>query len=85
MQHHERSDGRGYPRGMKNDRIHIYGRICAIADVFEALTSQRPYRSHNSNGLSSFKAFMTMKDEMKNEFDPVFFRQFVLLFSDHKE
>lgn len=85
MQHHERADGRGYPQGMKQDKIHIYGRICAIADVFEALTSHRPYRSQNSNGLSSFRAFMTMQDEMKNEFDPVFFSQFVLLFSDHKK
>lgn len=44
FQHQERWDGSGYPRGLKNYQIHEYGRIAAVADVFEALTSNRPYR-----------------------------------------
>lgn len=42
LQHHERSDGKGYPDGLKGDDIHLYGKICSIADVFDALTSDRP-------------------------------------------
>jgi putative two-component system response regulator len=43
--HHERVDGTGYPRGLKGDEIPIEGRIAAVADVFDALTSTRPYRA----------------------------------------
>jgi len=42
--HHERCDGRGYPVGMLRTEIHEYARICAIADVYEALGRNRPYR-----------------------------------------
>ncbi|WP_326998719.1 HD-GYP domain-containing protein [Cohnella kolymensis] len=44
LQHHERYDGTGYPRGLKGEEIHEYARIVAIADVYCALTSARPYR-----------------------------------------
>jgi HD-GYP domain-containing protein (c-di-GMP phosphodiesterase class II) len=44
FQHHERYDGRGYPRGLTAEEIHECARIVAIADVFDALTAQRPYR-----------------------------------------
>lgn len=43
-QHHEKYNGRGYPKGLKGDEIHIFGRIVAIADVFDALGSDRPYK-----------------------------------------
>ncbi|MEY8414976.1 HD domain-containing phosphohydrolase [Tissierella praeacuta] len=43
-EHHERYDGNGYPRGLKGEDIHIYGRIAAIADVFDALGSPRVYK-----------------------------------------
>ncbi|WP_221795046.1 HD domain-containing phosphohydrolase [Oceanobacter mangrovi] len=43
-QHHERWDGAGYPRALKGEEIHIYGRIVAIADVFDALTHKRIYK-----------------------------------------
>ncbi|MCH9684964.1 MAG: two-component system response regulator [Deltaproteobacteria bacterium] len=42
--HHEKWDGSGYPRGLKGDTIPIEGRIAAVADVFDALTSERPYK-----------------------------------------
>lgn len=44
-QHHEKLDGTGYPRGLKGNEIHEYGKVMAIADVFDALTSSRAYRS----------------------------------------
>lgn len=43
-QHHEKLNGTGYPNGLKGKEIHLYGRICAIADVYDALTSARPYK-----------------------------------------
>jgi putative two-component system response regulator len=44
LTHHERIDGTGYPRGLAGDEIPIEGRIAAVADVFDALTSDRVYR-----------------------------------------
>ena len=44
LQHHEKWDGTGYPRGLKGDEIHIYGRIVALVDVFDALTHKRQYK-----------------------------------------
>ncbi|HEY3019755.1 MAG TPA: HD domain-containing phosphohydrolase [Solirubrobacteraceae bacterium] len=43
-EHHERWDGRGYPRGLAGERIHQLARIAAVADVYDAVTSERPYR-----------------------------------------
>ena len=45
LQHHERMDGSGYPRGLKGDEILLEARIMAVADVVEAMTSHRPYRA----------------------------------------
>ena len=44
LQHHEKWDGSGYPSGLKGDEIHRYARMVAIVDVFDALTSERPYK-----------------------------------------
>lgn len=44
LSHHEKYDGSGYPNGLKDEAISIYGRIVAVADVFDALTSERPYK-----------------------------------------
>lgn len=44
LSHHEKFDGTGYPAGLKGENIPLYGRITAVADVFDALTSERPYK-----------------------------------------
>jgi HD-GYP domain-containing protein (c-di-GMP phosphodiesterase class II) len=44
LSHHEREDGLGYPRGLKSDEIHKFSKVASICDVFDALTSDRPYR-----------------------------------------
>jgi HD-GYP domain-containing protein (c-di-GMP phosphodiesterase class II) len=44
LQHHERMDGSGYPRGLRGDQIEMDARILAVADVVEAMVSHRPYR-----------------------------------------
>jgi HD-GYP domain-containing protein (c-di-GMP phosphodiesterase class II) len=43
-EHHEHMDGTGYPNGLSGDQISLFGRIVAVSDVFDALTSDRPYR-----------------------------------------
>jgi HD-GYP domain-containing protein (c-di-GMP phosphodiesterase class II) len=77
MEHHERHNGKGYPKGISGDSIHVYSKICIIADVFDALTSPRPYRQFQS----SFQALKTMQAEMNLDFDPEIFKRFVMLFS----
>lgn len=76
LQHHERNDGTGYPRKMRGNDIHIYGRICSIADVFDALISERPYKQK----LKPFEALKLMRDEMLGHFHKEVFEKFVLLF-----
>ena len=44
LSHHEKWDGTGYPHGLRGEAIPLYGRICALCDVFDALTSARPYK-----------------------------------------
>ncbi len=58
--HHERIDGNGYPKGLKGDRIDLLARMIAVADTYDALTSDRPYRK----GFSHEKA-MTIIEEAK--------------------
>ncbi len=64
--HHERWDGKGYPRGLRGESIHIYGRIVAICDVFDALTSDRVYRP----AMSLPKALAIMNEGRGTQFDP---------------
>lgn len=51
-QHHEREDGRGYPVGIAADEIHPWAKICAVADVLDALTAERPYKKRESLGAA---------------------------------
>jgi HD-GYP domain-containing protein (c-di-GMP phosphodiesterase class II) len=77
LQHHERYDGTGYPLEVSGSDIHPYSRICCMADVFDALTSERSYKEP----LPRFEALKLMRDEMANHFDQDMFRRFVLLFA----
>ena len=66
LTHHEKWDGSGYPHGLKGTEIPIAGRITAIADVFDALTSKRPYKEP----FSLEKSFEIIKGNKGNHFDP---------------
>lgn len=66
LQHHERIDGSGYPRGLKGDEITLEARILAVADVVEAVTSHRPYRP--AHGLD--KALQIIEEGAGTLFDP---------------
>lgn len=45
LQHHEKIDGTGYPLGVAEDKIHTYAKIIAVADIYDALVTERPYKS----------------------------------------
>jgi HD-GYP domain-containing protein (c-di-GMP phosphodiesterase class II) len=65
--HHERWDGQGYPRGLKGEQIPLAARIFAVVDVFDALTSDRPYRP----AWPIEKVLEYMKAESGKRFDPM--------------
>ncbi len=64
--HHEKWNGSGYPRSLQGKDIHLYGRIIAIADVFDALTSRRPYKE----AWPAEQAFQHIHGESGHHFDP---------------
>jgi putative two-component system response regulator len=64
--HHEKWDGSGYPNGLKGNEIPIACRIVAIADVFDALTTQRPYKKP----FSLEESFAIIRDERGKHFAP---------------
>jgi len=66
LEHHEKWDGTGYPNGLKGDEISTFGRITAIADVFDALTSKRCYKS----AWSINDALLTLENGRSKHFDP---------------
>ncbi|MEA4901121.1 HD-GYP domain-containing protein [Desulfitobacterium sp.] len=65
-QHQEKWDGSGYPRGLKGTEIHEFGRVTAIADVYEALTSKRVYR----NEMQPHEAFEYVMAQRGTHFEP---------------
>ena len=64
--HHEKVDGTGYPQGLRGDEIPLEGRIAAIADVFDALTTKRIYR----DALPLDEALVIMREGRGRHFDP---------------
>lgn len=67
LEHHERWDGRGYPKGLKGEEISLQGRIVAVADSFDAMTSDRTYRK----GLAPDEAIAEIKRCAGTHFDPL--------------
>ena len=65
-QHHERYDGKGYPYRLKAEEIKLGARIIAVADAFDAMTTERPYRK----ALSKEEAIAELKKNKGNQFDP---------------
>ncbi len=66
LSHHEEWDGSGYPKGLAGEKIPLFGRICAVADVFDALTSKRPYKE----AFSIDKSLDIMKEGRGKHFEP---------------
>ena len=66
LQHHERFDGKGYPNGLAGKSIHPGARILAVADVFDAMKSDRPYRE----GMALDRVLKIIQEESGRQFDP---------------
>ncbi len=66
-EHHERIDGSGYPRGLKGGEISFIGKLAAVVDTYEAMTSIRPYREST---FSSEEALQYLRDKSKTKYDP---------------
>ncbi|MDD2921627.1 MAG: HD domain-containing protein [Anaerolineales bacterium] len=78
--HHERWDGSGYPEGLKGEAIPLNGRIMALADVFDALTTKRPYKTQ----LQPDAALNLIKESSGSLFDPKLISIFIDRFEDFK-
>lgn len=76
LQHHERSDGAGYPRGLGATAILIEAKVIAVADAMEAMLSDRPYRP----GLGAEGALRELSDQRGSSYDPAIVDTCVQLF-----
>jgi HD-GYP domain-containing protein (c-di-GMP phosphodiesterase class II) len=76
--HHERVDGRGYPDGLKGEEIPLAARIFSIADTFDAMTSDRPYR----DALAVDRALEEIRAGAGTQFDPDVVEEFLILMED---
>jgi diguanylate cyclase (GGDEF)-like protein len=79
--HHERFDGNGYPKGLKGMQIPLHARILAVADSFDAMTSNRPYR----NRMSMDEAIIEMERCAGYQFDPEIVKVFLTVMEEQKE
>lgn len=73
--HHEREDGSGYPLGLKGDAIHDFGKLIAIADVFDAINSNREYKRKKA----PFEALQIVKNESLGKLN----YEYVKVFLEH--
>jgi putative two-component system response regulator len=76
--HHEKFDGSGYPRGLAGADIPLYGRIVAVADVFDALTSERPYKK----AWEIEHALRFLEEGAGSHFDPACVNAFIASLED---
>ena len=85
LTHHEKWNGKGYPFGLKGEQIPIEGRITAVADVFDALTSARPYKE----AFDQQRSLEIIASERGSSFDPAvvdaFFAEIETIRSIHAE
>jgi putative two-component system response regulator len=79
--HHERWDGNGYPSGLAGEQIPIEGRITAIIDVYDALTSERPYK----HALPADEAVAIIVDGAGSQFDPQLVDHFVAIYPEFRQ
>jgi putative two-component system response regulator len=78
LTHHERWDGRGYPQGLRGEQIPLMGRIVSISDVFDALTSERPYK----RTWGEEEAIEEIKKGSGSHFDPTLIPVFLEVFPE---
>jgi HD-GYP domain-containing protein (c-di-GMP phosphodiesterase class II) len=79
LEHHEREDGRGYPYGLYGGEIHEYARICALVDMYDALTSDRPYREK----MIPCQALNLIKGKLADRTQKALFETLVLVLGEN--
>jgi len=77
LAHHERPDGKGYPRGLKGDQIPVESKIIAVAEAYDDMVTPRPYRQQ----VSSEEALEELKNQSGSQFDPAVVKAFIQLLS----
>ena len=73
LHHHEKTDGSGYPKGLKDKEISLFAKMGAVCDVYDAITSNRPYK----NGWDPAESLRKMAEWSNGHFDPTVFQAFV--------
>lgn len=73
LHHHERVDGLGYPEGLTGDRLSVHAKMAAICNVYDSISSNRPYKV----GMNPAEVLRVMASEMKDHFDSRLFQAFV--------
>ena len=73
LHHHEKTDGSGYPKGLKGDEISLHAKMGAVCDVYDAITSNRPYKA----GWDPAESLRKMAEWANGHFDPTVFQAFV--------
>jgi putative nucleotidyltransferase with HDIG domain len=73
LHHHEKTDGSGYPKGLKSDEISLFAKMGAVCDVYDAITSNRPYKA----GWDPAESLRKMAEWANGHFDTVVFQAFV--------
>ncbi len=81
MAHHERMDGRGYPRGLKGEQIPIGARIIGVLDAYESMTAGRPYR----HAMTHEEAMRELRQCAGTQFDPGVVGAFAQLFEQQED
>lgn len=79
LTHHEREDGSGYPIGITSEKINLVGKILAVADIYDAMTSERHYREKQS----PFEVFELMQNGSFGRLHPVILNRFIKNMSEH--
>jgi HD-GYP domain-containing protein (c-di-GMP phosphodiesterase class II) len=79
--HHEKTEGTGYPNGLKGDDIPLFARVIAVVDSYDAMTNVRPYR----NQLAQEKAIQELKDFSGTQFDPQLVKTFLEILPEISE
>jgi len=74
LQHHEKLSGNGYPYKLRGDQVHLFGRIVAIVDFYDALTTDRPYKK----AYTPFEAFQLLF-EVKEDYDQQLIKNFIVM------
>ncbi|MBN1832474.1 MAG: HD domain-containing protein [Deltaproteobacteria bacterium] len=81
LQHHERYDGKGYPNGLAGEEISLAGRIMAVADVYDSLVSDRPYRP----GMDKERVLKVIKKETGTYYDPNVVKALLIFVNQYSE